>query len=79
MRSSSSSNMKSFWLTPDTTVSELREALPKVNTKVYASKMTSRDECTLYFSPHKGANASRVHLAITWLIGTNTSEKNWTI
>lgn len=79
MRSSSSNNVGSFYLTPNTKLSELRQALPPGNTTVYATKMTKRDECILYFAPHKDAEAKWVHLPISCLIGTDTSEKRFAL
>ena len=73
--SSSSTTPTSFVITPRTTVSELRQALPANNTKIYASKMSSRGVCTLYFAPNKDANTSRVHAAVSLLIGTGSTEK----
>lgn len=76
MQSSSSSNApRSFLITPKTTVSELRQALPDNNTKIYASKMSSRGVCTLYFAPNKDANTKRVHAAVALLIGSGSMEK----
>ena len=75
MQSSSSSNVRSFLITPETTVSELRQVLPQANTTIYASKMSKGGVCTLYFSPHKDAKASHVHLAVSILIGTGSPEK----
>ncbi len=76
MQSSSSSNApRSFVITPKTTVSELRQALPDNNTKIYASKMSGRGVCTLYFAPNKDANTKRVHAAVALLIGSGSMEK----
>lgn len=77
MHRSSSSTPRSVLITSNTTLTELRQALPEKSATVYASKMSESGSCTLYFAPNNNAKASRVHAVLAQLIGSGSQEKRF--